>query len=231
MFIVYLLLAVTTVFGLTCRPNEIYIREQAISSYTKRDGTHVSNHPREAHCRKVEPQNYFQDSTTQNFINFKPKIKKWTVYEKEIVQENLALLPAWLSKYHLKEILRGDVGGYPMNPAASVVRTRTLLIFDRFFKGENKRAIIIHEMAHIALPSLDPDEIIDFSRASGWTVNDNFQSVPPQKLLLPDSQNSINEDLANHIEVYHIDPTRLMAFNPITFLAVKKIVESEENNK
>lgn len=86
MFIVYLLLSVTTVFGFTCRPNEIYIREQAISSYTKRDGTQVSNHPRDAHCRKVETQNYFQDCTTQNFISFKPKIIKWTVFEKKIVE-------------------------------------------------------------------------------------------------------------------------------------------------
>lgn len=231
MLVIFLLLSVTAVLGLPCKPHEIYIREQTISSYTKLDGTQVSTHLRDAHCRQIEERNYFQDSTTQKFISFKPKIKKWTVDEKKIVEENLALLPAWLRRYHLKEILRGDLGGHPLNPAASIVPTRTLLIFDRFFKEKNKRAVIIHEMAHIALPNSDPDKVIEFSQVSGWTVNDQFEPVPPQKLLMPDSLNSINEDLTNHIEVYHIDPTRLMAFNPLAFLAVKKIVESEENNK
>lgn len=228
---IFLFLFTTIAFAIPCRPYEIYIREQWIDSYTKLDGTKVSAHSRDAHCREIERSNYFQDSTNQKFTNIKPKIKKWNATEKSIVQENLALLPLWLSKYNLTEILRGDVGGNLKNPAASIAPTRTLLIFDRFFKEQDKRAVIIHEMAHIALPSIDPELVIEFSRASGWTVNDNFELVPPQKLLIPDSQGSINEDLTNHIEVYYTDQAKLMTFNPFSFLVIKRIIESKENGK
>ena len=229
--VIFLFLFTTIVFAFPCRPYEIYIREQWIDSYMKLDGTKVSAHSRDAHCREIERSNYFQDSTNQKFINIKPKIKKWNATEKSIVQQNLALLPRWLNKYNLTEILRGDVGGNLKNPAASIAPTRTLLIFDRFFKEQDKRAVIIHEMAHIALPSIDPELVIEFSRASGWTVNDNFEVSPPQKLLIPDSQGSINEDLTNHIEVYYADQTKLMIFNPFSFLVIKRIVESKENDK
>jgi hypothetical protein len=48
---------------------------------------------------------------------------------------------------------------------------------------------------------------------------------------MPDSQGSINEDLTNHIEVYYTDPSRLMTFNPLSFLAIKRINEAKENDK
>jgi hypothetical protein len=147
-----------------------------------------------------------------------------------MIQENLALLPPWLSKYYLAEILRGDIGGHPNNPAASVAPTRTLLIFDRFFEESDKRSILIHEMAHIALPSIDPELKLEFALASGWKFNENNELIPPSKLLKPDSKDSINEDLTNYIEEYYTDSNRLMTFNSLSFLAVKKIIESKEND-
>jgi len=228
---ILIFLLFTKVFALTCEPYEIYIREQLINAYTKLDGTKVPVHSRDAHCREITRSNYFLDKTTQKFNNIKPKIKTWTASEKKVIQENLALLPPWLSKYFLKEILRGDIGGHPNNPAASMSTTRTLLIFDHFFKEQDKRAIIIHEMAHIAFTSIDPDLFVDISTASGWTAGDDFKPMAPKKLLLPDSQNSIEEDLINHIEVYYTDPPKLMTFNPLSFVVIKKIIDSKENNK
>ncbi len=159
----------------------------------------MSAHARDAHCRQIERSNYFQDSTNQKFRNIKPKIKRWNQSKKNIVQDNLAVLPPWLSKYHLAEIIRGDIGGHPKNPAANVASTRTLVIFYRFFREENKRAVIIHEIAHIAFQSIDPINKLEFIQASGWTVGDNFEPVPPEKLLMPDSQDSIDEDFSNYV--------------------------------
>lgn len=163
-------------------------------------------------------------------MNIKPEIKKWNSTERRIVQENLALLPPWLSKYHLTEILRGSAGGHPNNPAASIASTRTLLIFDSFFKTKSQRAVIIHEMTHIAFPSIDPELKFEFALAAGWNINSDNKPIPPSKLLMPDSVNSTEEDLTNHIEVYHTDPARLVMFNSLSFLAVKKIIESKEND-
>lgn len=221
----------TAAFAFPCKPYEIYIREQWIDSYTKLNGTKVSAHPRDAHCREIERSNYFQDSTKQTFKNIKPKIKKWNAIEKETVEENLALLPPWLSRYYLTEILRGDIGGHPNNPGGSVASTRTLLIFDRFFKEPDKRAVIIHEMAHIALPSIDPELKFEFARASGWSFNENNKLIHPSKLLMDDSKDSVNEDLTNYIESYYTDSNRLMTFNSLAFLVIKKVIDSKENER
>ena len=229
MSVIFLFLFTVTAFALPCEPYEIYIREQWIDTYTKLDGTKVSEHPRSAHCREIERSNYFQDSTNQTFKNIKPRIKRWSATEKKIVQENLALLPPWLSQYYIAETLRGDIGGSPKNPAASVPLTRTLLIFDQFFKEKDKRAVIIHEMAHIALPSIDPELKLEFALSSGWRFSESNELIPPSKLLMPDSKDSINEDLTNYIEAYYTDANRLMTFNSLSFLAVKKIIESKEN--
>jgi hypothetical protein len=141
--VIFLFLFMTAAFAFSCKPYEIYIREQWIDAYIKLDGTKVSAHSRDAHCREIERSNYFQDSTNQTFKNIKPKIKRWNAAKKKIVQENLSLLPPWLSKYDLAEILRGDVGGSPKNPAASFVSTRTLMIFDRFFKEKEKVGLLM----------------------------------------------------------------------------------------
>lgn len=217
MAFIFLVLISSLVFAEPCGPHEIYVREQWIKAYTKSDGTKVSAHTRDAHCREIERSNYFQDSTNQIFKNIKPKIKRWNAADKKIVQENLSLLPPWLSKYDLAEILRGDVGGSPKNPAASFASTRTLMIFDRFFKEKDKRAIIIHEMAHIAFPSIDPAHKLEFIKVSGWTIDDYFRPVPPQKLLMPDSKDSIDEDFSNYLETFYTDQSRLMTFNPLAF--------------
>ncbi len=179
MAFIFLILLSSLVFAEPCGPHEIYVCEQWVKAYTKSDGTKVSAHSRDAHCREIERSNYFQDSTNQKFNNIKPRIKKWDATQKSIVQEALALLPPWLSKYHLTEILRGDVGGYPLNPAASVIPNRTLLIFDQFFKEKDKRSIVIHEMSHIAFPSIDPIHKLEFIHASGWTTDSDFKPVAP----------------------------------------------------
>jgi hypothetical protein len=231
MAFILLILFSSLVFAGPCGPHEVYVREQWIKTYTKSDGTKVSAHSRDAHCREIERSNFFQDSSNQKFTNIKAKIKKWNGTDKSIVEDTLALLPPWLSKYHLKEILRGDVGGHPLNPAASFSPTRTLLIFDRFFKELDKRAVVIHEMAHIAFPSIDPTLKFEFGLAAGWNIDSDYKLTPPSKLLMPDSKDSIEEDLTNHIEIFYSDPSRLMTFNSLAFLTIKKIIESKENDQ
>lgn len=231
MAFIFLIIFSSLVFAEPCGPHELYVREQWIKAYTKSDGTKVFAHTRNAHCREIEKSNYFQDSSNQKFTNIRPKIKKWNATDKSIVEQTLALLPPWLSKYHLKEILRGDVGGHPLNPAASFSPTRTLLIFDQFFKEQDKRAVVIHEMAHIAFSSIDPTLKFEFGLAAGWNIDSEFKLTPPSKLLMPDSKDSIEEDLTNHIEMYYSNPSRLMTFNSLAFLAIKKIIESKENDQ
>lgn len=125
--------------------------------------------------------------------------------------------------------MRGDFGGNSLNPAAAIPLTKTLLIFDHFFKSPNKQDIIIHEISHIAIYDIDPDTIEEFSRASGWRKDKTGKRVTPKKLLFEDSANSLNEDLVNHIEAYYASKEKLMLFNPLSFLIIQQIIQSKEN--
>jgi hypothetical protein len=99
------------------------------------------------------------------------------------------------------------------------------------WNATDKRSIVIHEMSHIAFPSIDPIHKLEFIHASGWTTDSDFKPVAPQKLLMPDSKDSIDEDFANYLETFYKDEARLMTFNPLAFLIIKKIIDSKENEK
>lgn len=221
----------TALFAQVCGPDEIYVREQWIDSYKRTDGTKVSAHFRKSHCRELALLNYFQDSTKQAFKGIKPTIKKRTVKEKKIIEDHLERLPPWLKKYKLTEILRGDIGGNVLNPAAAIPLTKTLLIFDQFFKAKNQLDILIHELSHIALHNIDPQLAIKFATSSGWRLERNKRPVPPQKVIMPDSSKSAGEDFANQIEIFHSNPEKLFQFNPQTFQIIKDLIRSEEAQK
>ncbi len=229
MVFIFLILLSSLVFAEPCGPHEIYVREQWIKAYTKSNGTKVSAHSRDAHCRELTHFNYFEDSTKQTFKGIKTTIKKWTIEERKIIEAHLEKVPSWLKKYKLTEILRGDIGGNALNPAAAIPLTRTLIIFDKFFKSSNKQDIINHEISHIAIHDIDPDLIEVFSKASGWRKDKNGHRTPPQKLLLEDSSTAISEDLANHIETYYFSKEKLMLFNPLSFVIIQQIIQSKEN--
>lgn len=231
MAFIFLILFSSIVFARPCAPHEIYIREQWIKAHTKSDGIKVSAHSRDAHCRELTRFNYFQDSTKQTFKGIKTTLKKWTAEEKKIIEDHLGKAPSWLKKYKLTEILRGDRGGNALNPAAAISLTKTLLIFDQFFKAPNQLDILVHELSHIALHNIDPQLAIKFAAASGWTLERNKRPVPPQKVIMPDSANSVGEDFANQIEIFHSNPEKLLQFNPQTFHLIKELVKREEAQK
>ena len=229
MAFIFLILFSSLAFAGPCGPHEIYVREQWIKAYTKSDGTKVSAHTRNAHCRELTRFNYFQDYSKQTFKGIKTTLKKWTAEERKIIGDHLEKLPSWLKKYKLTEILRGDIGGNALNPAAAISLTKTLIVFDKFFKSHNRQDIINHEISHIAIHDIDPDLIEVFSKASGWRKDKNGNRTPPEKLLLKDSSAAISEDLANHIEIYYSSKEKLLLFNPLTFVIIQQIIQSKEN--
>lgn len=102
-----------------------------------------------------------------------------------------------------------------------------MLIFDQFFKAPNQLDILVHELSHIALHNIDPQLAIKFATASGWILERNKRPVPPQKVIRPDSANSIGEDFANQIEIFHYNPEKLILFNPRTFHLIKELIKRE----
>lgn len=135
---------------LACLPNEIYVSAHNVETYQRSNGTFVKKHFRSGHCRELERTNYFAETSSETFKGISPKIKKWEIAEKALVTKHMSLLPAWLAKYGTKEILRADSDG-TSNPASSIPLTKTILIFDSFFKHSDQKYVILHEIAHIAL--------------------------------------------------------------------------------
>jgi hypothetical protein len=206
--LITLLLISNFAFAEKCKPYEIFIHEQKIESYSKEDGTIVSAHIREAHCRKIPVHSYFQDTTSQKFLNINPKLKPWSQKEKIIVDELLNQLPTWLKQYKIAQLLRSHSKIYD-NPAYTIDQTKTIILSDAFFQSTAMKDILTHEVAHLALSDFS-DVIREFWQLSGWVfVKELNIKLPPTKLIINDSAQSITEDFANHIEVYHFKPAYL----------------------
>lgn len=225
MLIAFITFFLSMAFAGSCDPDEIYVREQWIKSYTRSDNLKVTAHMRRAHCREINRFNYFQDSTTQKFKNIKTNVKVWKSDEKRIIEEGLQQIPAWLKKYILSEILRADSDG-TVNPASSIATTKTLIIYDVFFTQPNKTQILAHEIAHLTVLDLDEKELNEFVAASGWSLDRKRGiKIPPKALIIPDSYESILEDYANHIEMYHYNPEKLKKLNPSSYFVIEKIAK------
>ena len=213
-----------------CLPHEIYVRSHEVDSYQRSDGTEVKEYHRSGYCRELQRSNYFRDSSTQRFKSISPKLKKWEATEKALVTKQMLLLPPWLAKYSLNEILRADTDG-TKNPASSIPLTKTILIYDAYFKNTDQKHVILHEFAHIALWDLEKTQVEKFAKISGWVIkvkDSSIQRNPPLKLLLPDSFETVSEDFANHIEVYYSSPRRLKAHNPESFQFIDKLIKQKE---
>jgi hypothetical protein len=212
-----------------CLPSEIHIREQLIDTYTKKDGTRISAHLRSEHCREINEHNYFQDSSSIKFKNFKSKFKPWIISEKNLINSELQKLPPWLKEYRIANLLRATVHeGNPKNAALTYPDSKTVIIFDAFFNSSEKQSIILHELSHIAIWDTNPDELLKLFISNGWTYKNGKSPEPPQKVIIPDSSHSPSEDFANSVEMYYSDPKRLKEFNPKSFLILESIIKSKE---
>ncbi|HXH74341.1 MAG TPA: hypothetical protein VNJ08_05215 [Bacteriovoracaceae bacterium] len=216
-------------WAIACLPNEIHVREHTVHAYKKKDGTKVSTHIRSEHCREIEGHNYFQNSTNNHFQGLKAKFKKWDEKEKSQLTKEVENLPSWLKKYKLTEVLRADKQERnASNPAMTIPATKTLLIFDKFFVHQNKRAVLIHEFSHIALWDFPPDDLKKFFLANGWKYKDGSKPIPPQKAFKDDSKNSPSEDFANSVEGYYSAPERLKSFNPQAYSILDQLIKQKE---
>lgn len=209
-----------------CLPHEIYIRSHEVNSYQKTDGTKVREFHRSGHCRELQRSNYFRDSSSQKFKGISPRLKKWSETEKTLITKQMSLLTSWPANYKISEMLRTDTDG-TLNPASSIPFTKTILIYDAFFKHDDKKHIIIHELAHIALWDLEKTQVEEFARVSGWDIS-GVQRTPPKKVLLSDSVEGISEDFANHIEVFYSSPDRLKVHNPKSYQFIEKLIKQKE---
>lgn len=227
-----LLLIFWTNFAISCEPNQIYVRSHQVASYTKMNGKIVNSYKRTGYCKEIIGSTFFEDKTALKVKEKVLAVKKWSELEKQIFLEEFAKIPSWLARYSLKEALRTESGGSDTNPATTYALSKTVVLHDSFFKMKNKRDVIIHEMSHIAIFDFSAEQIFEFATLSGWSFERKLEKItkriPPSKTLLDDSSFSIDEDFANHIEVFYSNPDKIKKENIKMFDFLQAIIKSKD---
>jgi len=216
----------------SCEPDEIFVRSHRVKAHSKKDGTLIREYLRKGHCREIRSHNYFSNNRKQKFKNVRTNLKKWKTHEVKIIKEVMETLPKWLKRYKLNEILRADVfNGVKLNPAATIPKSKTLIVFNNFFERTNKRDVLIHELSHIAVYDFEPLKLEEFFISSGWKYDKNKKLKSPVNPLLKDSIVSPSEDFANHVQIYYSNPSLLKKHNFKSYLLLKKMISKKENRK
>ena len=214
-----------------CHPWEIPVKAHKVKKYKKKDGITVRTTNRKAHCRekwRLANVNPAKLKNKSKLLKPKYKLRKWTEEDKLTILENLSTVPDSLSSLPVNTIIRVKSAGHKDNPASSEIKQNTIVIADPYFKSFQKSEILIHELAHFEFMKLTNQEIGEFLSLSGWTLEEpsliarKATIIPPKKLILADSDNSIEEDFANCLEVYFSNPQKLKSFNKQLYLYFKK---------
>lgn len=218
---------ISEVYALECQWWQIKVSSHKVSSH-QRNGSTVSSHPRQEHCREKWK---YSDQIASSFQNVGPanwskqeKFKQWKQSEIAEVLKAYEKMPDWLL-FLQKSFHRAETSSIPKNPAASDKTTDSITIYDEFYKRSNKEAIVGHELAHLLYKKLSVSEITSFTDLAGWTLKvegSKVFEVPPSTVLMNDSTLNKEEDFANLIEVYFTDPKKLQAHNQKLFDFFKK---------
>lgn len=221
-FLISLLLSINVY---SCGVDEIFITGHHVAGYVRSDGANVESYYRRSHCRKIEIFNYFTDKDSSLSKAYKTKFKEWKKSEQKVVEDLLEQLPAWLKRYKLSKILRTNIiQGQARNPALIIPKLKTMIISDNYFKRKNQKGILIHEMSHIGVLDVDPNLLLNFFKAGGWTYAKGLNPSPPDKVIMDDSVDSPSEDFANWVELYYTNLKKLETFNKNQYQALKRII-------
>jgi hypothetical protein len=218
---------VPVAFAVECQWWQSKVSSHQVNAH-QRNGSTVSSHPRQEHCREKWKHS---DKIASSFQNARPelwtdqeKFKQWTQSEIVEVLKAYEKLPDWLL-FLQKTFHRAEKSTIPKNPAASDKRTDSITVYDEFYNRQNKVAIIGHELAHLLYKRLSVSEITSFTDLAGWTLKvegSKVFEVPPPIVLINDSNLNKEEDFANLIEVYFTDPNKLKNHNFKLFEFFKK---------
>ena len=127
---------ISEVYALECQWWQIKVSSHKVSSH-QRNGSTVSSHPRQEHCREKWK---YSDQIVSSFQNVSParwsnqeKFKQWKQSEIAEVLKAYEKMPDWLL-FLQKSFNRAETSSIPKNPAASDKTTDSITIYDEFYK-------------------------------------------------------------------------------------------------
>lgn len=194
----------------------------SVDKHPRQGTSGVREHPRKEYCRDRWKNagfyvKQFNDEPIAGWTHKGEVFKKWNRDEIQLILEILPTLPSWteIPNYNFR---RAKDSMHKANPAASELSHGSIILYDQFFKENNKKSIIVHESSHHLYRKVVPKDIADFLSTSGWTVevtrDGKVYESPPKKLIRPDSASEKDEDFANHVESYYQNPKSYKASYP-----------------
>jgi hypothetical protein len=203
-----------------CTVWQFKVLTHPVKKYKREDGTEYSKNTREEHCRDKFPslihwQDRFLDKAPLGWPESEEKFKAWTQAEKEAVLRALSVQPRVLRELSAK-LARGVVSKSPKNPGTTVKKLDSIVLYDIFFSSSNQNRILGHELSHLYLHGLDQAKL---SRKS--------IRLKDSPKLKQDSDQSITEDIANHLEEFLYDEISLLKKFPKRHELIRKLVPSD----
>lgn len=182
-------------FAIQCEWWQTKYSAASVDKHPRQGTRGVQEHPRSEYCRDKWKNaglyvKQFRDEPIVGWPHKDEVFKKWNRDEIQLLLEILPNLPHWveIANYNFRRAMGSIHKG---NPAASELSYGSIILYDQFFKENNKKSIIVHESSHHLYRKIAPKEIADFLSMSGWTVevtsDGQVYESPPKRLVLPDS--------------------------------------------
>lgn len=157
------------------------------------------------------------------------KFKDWSQTEKEAVLGALSVQPRVLREL-TANLVRGIISSSPKNPGTTVKKLGTIALYDDFFTSSNQDRILGHELSHLYLHGLDQIKLADLVEELGWrhdkVSRKSIRSIDSPKLK-QDSDQSITEDIVNHLEDFLFDESTLLKKFPKRHELIRRLVPSD----
>lgn len=211
--LLFLILYIPSAYSVECQWWQIKVSASDVDKHPRQQTT-VRQHPRVEHCRNKwkDADIYIQQFKDDPIIGWSHKgevFKKWSRDEIQLVLEILPTLPSWTESRNYN-FRRAKKSMYKGNPATSELVNKSIIIYDQFFKEQNKKSVIVHESSHHIYQNLGPNGVSEFVDLSGRKLEvdkaGKVYEIPPKVLIKPDSSVSKEEDFSNHVEEFYVSP-------------------------
>ena len=104
------------------------------------------------------------------------------------------------------------------------------MLCDNFFSSSKQGRILAHELSHLYLHGLDQAKLADLVEELGWRhdkLSRKSIRLKDSPKLKQDSDQSITEDIANHLEEFLYDEISLLKKFPTRPELIRKLVPSD----
>lgn len=235
LFILFALYGVfysSTLLAKTCPKGEHWVDAYHRNAYIRYDGVHVSATEVSAHCRR-NPRGY--DQWNQRLSNHRPKIwgytkeksKQWSTEDIQRVYTALSILPDQLLQLTDVKVHRMISSKFSENPATTNPPLKDVTLYDlAFVYKESLAQVLSHELSHILFENMAIDDKRNFAEKAGWSsksiLGKEHYLLNKNKInIKEDSRDSLEEDFANHIELYLFQPSVVKAKSNDAFIWIQ----------